>query len=383
MNNDFKVTSVFNLNNNALAQGEDIIINQGGTRSGKTYSILQLLFLTALYSKKRLIISIVSRALPHLRLGAMRDFDNILLSWGIIPDNVKNRTESYYKIGNSVIEFFGADQSDKVHGPQRDILFVNEANFIKEEIFDQLLVRTEGTVFIDFNPTTRFWVHDSLMLTTKHAFIKTTYRDNECLPAKQVERIEAKRKNANWWRVYGEGEIGTLEGAILTNWRYGEFDSTLPFGFGLDYGFHPDPDAMLKCAVSHKQKKIYWHECIYETSQGTDDLITNIGNFAQPKNVIIAESATPRTNYDLKKYYNIKPVIKTKTVADWLRVMQDYEIVITEGSSNLEKELLYYLWSDKKAGVPLDDWNHLIDAGRYHFMMNQVSRRKGIKSSRA
>ena len=381
MNNEFKTTSVFYYNNEALKQGHDIIINQGGTRSGKTYSILQLLFLKALYSKKRLIISVVSRALPHLRLGAMRDFDNILLSWGIIPDDVKNRTESYYKIGNSVIEFFGADQTDKVHGPQRDILFVNEANFIKEEIFDQLLVRTEGAVFIDFNPSSRFWVHDSLIPSTKHSFIKTTYLDNECLSAKQVERIEAKKSNENWWRVYGLGEIGTLEGAILTNWRYGEFDNTLPFGFGLDYGFHPDPDAMLKCAVSHKEKKIYWHECIYETSQGTNDLIANIGRYAQPNNVIIAESATPRTNYDLKKHFNIKPVIKTQTVADWLRIMQDYEIIITEGSSNLEKELLYYLWSDKKAGVPLDDWNHLIDAGRYYFMMNQVSRRKGMKSS--
>ena len=103
MNNEFKTTSVFYYNNEALKQGHDIIINQGGTRSGKTYSILQLLFLKALYSKKRLIISVVSRALPHLRLGAMRDFDNILLSWGIVPDDVKNRTESHYKIGNSVI----------------------------------------------------------------------------------------------------------------------------------------------------------------------------------------------------------------------------------------------------------------------------------------
>ena len=149
MNEGFKITSVFQKNNQALKDGYDLIINQGGTRSGKTYSILQLLFLKALYSKKELIISVVSRALPHLRLGAMRDFDNILISYGINPDKIKNKTESYYKVGNSIIEFFGADQSDKVHGPQRDILFLNEANFLKQEIYDQLTVRTSKTIFIE------------------------------------------------------------------------------------------------------------------------------------------------------------------------------------------------------------------------------------------
>jgi phage terminase large subunit len=138
---------------------------------------------------------------------------------------------------------------------------------------------------------------------------------------------------------------------------------------------------MVKCAITHKQKKMYWHECLYENSNGTDELIASIGNHASSINLIIAESATPRTNYDLKKHFNIKPVIKTNTVADWLRVMQDYEHIITEGSFNLEKEFLNYLWSDKKAGVPVDDWNHLIDAGRYYFMMNRASIRKGIKSS--
>ena len=117
-------TNVFKKNIKAYNSGESLIINQGGTRSGKTYSILQLLFLIATYSKKQLIISVVSRALPHLKMGAMRDFDNILLSVGIIPDKVKNKTDNIYTIEKSKIEFFGVDQLDKVHGPARDILFL-------------------------------------------------------------------------------------------------------------------------------------------------------------------------------------------------------------------------------------------------------------------
>jgi len=366
---EFKTTSVFEKNIIAYNQGVPLIINQGGTRSSKTWSILQLLFLIAINSKERLIISIVSRALPHLKLGAMRDFDHILLSYGIIPDKVKNKTDNYYLIGNSLVEFFGADQKDKVHGPARDILFINEVNFLKEDIYDQLVIRAKGTVFLDYNPTQRFYVHDEVMPNNKHVFIKSTYLDNDHLSEQQIARIESKRKNENWWKVYGLGEVGILEGQILTHWRYGEFNDVIPYMFGLDFGFFPDPDAYLKVAVDHKREKIYCKQLIYETNQGTNDLVNELVKHTSKKELIIAESATPRTIYDIgKRGFNIKPVSKTKTVAEWLRAMQDYEIIITEDSYDLEKELSNYLWSDKKAGIPMDDFNHLIDAMRYVFM---------------
>lgn len=376
MTNEFKTTSAFYLNNEAIKGGHDLIINQGGTRSGKTYSILQLLFLKAYYSKKSLIISVVSRALPHLKLGAMRDFDNILLSFGIIPDNVKDKTNNFYRIGNSKIEFFGADQADKVHGPQRDILFINEANYLKYDIYTQLEVRTSGLIILDYNPSQRFWVHEEIIPNQKHAFIQTTYKHNECLSIKQIQRIEAKKNNENWWRVYGRGEIGTLEGAVYKNWKYGVFDDNLSFGYGLDYGFFPDPDAGLKVAIDKKRKIIYLHELIYETNNGTEDLINQLKTSGVKKDSkLVTESANPRTNTDIsKKGYNVVPVRKTKTVADWIRVIQDYDIVITESSYNLEKELLNYVWNDKKAGIPVDEWNHLMDAFRYYFMMMSVNR---------
>ena len=385
-----KFTNVFDRNIAAYNDKGGLIINQGSSRSSKSYSILQLLFLIAIKSDTRKVISVVSRALPHLKLGVMRDFDNILLDYGIIPDKVKNKTDNYYNIGKSIIEFFGIDQLDKVHGPQRDILFINEANFIKYDIYTHLTIRTSGAVFVDFNPSQRFWIHDDVMPNEPHTFIHSTYLDNDLIPDNIFNKLEAKRLQyekaksegrlskslENWWRVYGLGEVGVLEGAILDNWRYGEFDVTLPYGFGLDYGFHPDPDAMVKVAIDRRRKIIYAHECIYTTNNGTEDLRRQIGKYATKNDLIVAESATPRTNHDLKKDFNIVAVRKTKTVADWLRVLQNYEIVITEGSYNLEKELTNYVWSDKRAGVPIDEWNHLCDSLRYYCMNQLVSKPK-------
>ena len=135
MANEVIHTRVFDFNIKAYLSGAPLVVNQGGTRSGKSYSIMQLLFYIAKGSKTPLVISVVSRTLPHLKLGVMRDFDCILTSMGIAPDSVKNKTDSIYKIGQSIIEFWGTDNIGKVHGPQRDILFVNEANFIKKDIF--------------------------------------------------------------------------------------------------------------------------------------------------------------------------------------------------------------------------------------------------------
>jgi phage terminase large subunit len=372
----FRTTSVFRENMKAYNAKCDLIVNQGGARSGKTISILQVLFLIAVASPKPLIISVVSRALPHLKMGAMRDFDNILTSY---PYSLtcKNDTKSQYKIGRSIVEFFGADQLDKVHGPSRDILFINEANFVKFEVYDMLNIRTNGTVFIDFNPTRRFWIHDEIDKRKKegnknYQFIKTTYRDNELLPDKIRERIEAKINIPSWWRVYGEGEIGVAEGAIYENWRYLKEDEKYPAGkftWGLDYGFYPDPDALVKVVIDEPGKKIFCKEYIYESWQGTKELQDRMTDICGINDTIVAESASPRTNYDLRKYFHgLKAVSKTKTIVEWIRIMQNYELIITADSYNLELELANYVWSDKRSGTPLDGYNHLLDGIRYVLM---------------
>lgn len=373
-----KLSNIFKRNLDYYIRGVPLIINQGGTRSGKTYSILQLLYFIAVKSKKRKVISVVSRALPHLRLGAMRDFEIILSDLGVNIDKIKNKSNNYYTIGNSIIEFFGADSTDKVHGPARDILYINEVNFIKQAIFDQLAIRTTSTIFVDFNPMSRFYIHD-LMTSEQCEVVKSTYLDNEFLTIQQIRRIEAKKNNKNWWRVYGLGEIGILEDAIFTNWKYGLFDESLPFVYGLDFGVN-DPDAMVRVAIDRKLKKIYADESLYQNNLTTSTLLQLISSKTILNNLIIADSSASRTIKDMKfQGINVIPVKKyAGSIVDGIRLMQDYEIIITERSFNLEKELMAYRWIDSKAGVPIDKNNHLIDATRYavQTMINPTKRHK-------
>ncbi len=363
------VTNVFE--RNAIAYSDNrsgLFINQGGTSSSKTYSVLQLLYTIAEHSKKKRVISICSYALPHLRLGAIRDWENILIGEGIIIDKIRNKTESTYEIGNCIVEFFGTENLAKVHGPRRDILFINECNHIKYNIYIQLAIRTREAIFLDYNPTQEFWVHDEIIPKEKHVFIKSTYMDNHFLDAATIARIEARKNNENWWKVYGLGELGKLEGAILSNWKYGEFDNSLPYGFGLDFGFN-DPDSLVKCAIDHKRKVIYLDEKIYLSGNSAEQLKDAIYDHCNRTDFIVADCADARMINALKRFFNIHPVNKTKfTISEALKLMQGYEIIITENSYNLAKELNNYIWNDKRAGIPIDDFNHLIDAARYYFM---------------
>lgn len=358
-----ETTTVFKKNLKAYIGGSSLIVNQGGTRSGKTYAILQLLVQIAQKSDKPLVISVVSKALPHLKLGAMRDMDNILLSLGYIPDNIKNKTDNYYRVGKSIIEFFGTDDLGKVHGPSRDILFINEGNYIKFDIYDQLAVRTTGVIFMDYNPTRAFWYHDNIQGKVNHEFIKSTYLDNEHLTASQVERIESKRHNVYWWQVYGLGELGKLEGAIF-NWTWGNFNHNLPSNYGLDFGVK-DPDAMVKVAIDQANKKLYWKQEVYQNSLSTQQLGAIIKSRNVGNSLIVADNAALRTIGDLCNMgLHVVPVKKPRII-DRIKFVWDYELIIDPGSYDLEKELNTYVWLDKKGEIPIDEDNHLIDAGSY------------------
>jgi len=361
-----QTSNVFEKNLIAYQNKHRIIINKGGTRSGKTYSILQLLFIIAYYSKKPLIISVVSYALPHLRLGAMRELDRIITDFGLIPDKIKNISNSYYKVNESIIEFFGVDNLGKVHGPERDILYVNEGNYIKVfDIVRQLMVRTRKTIFIDYNPSREFWIDTDIIGQRECELIHSTYLDNPYLTPEQVEEIESNKNNEQWWRVYGLGLQGRLEDSIITNWEIGDFDNTLPYGYGLDFGVK-DPDAMIKVAPDRKNKLLYWKEEIYHRGNSTEQLADLIRSKNLGNKLIIAESASPRTILDLRsKGLNIKAVEKGKIIDD-IKMLWDWRIIVDPDSVNLHRELNNWVWLDKKGEIPLDDFNHLIDAGRYY-----------------
>lgn len=361
----FNTTTVFEKNITTYNKGERLIINKGGTRSSKTYSILQLLFIIAQYSKKPLVISVVSYALPHLRLGAMRELDRILVSYGIIPEKVKHESGSFYRIGKCKIEFFGVDNLAKVHGPERDILYINECNYIKSyNIVRQLMVRTRGTVFLDYNPAREFWIDDEIIGKRPCEVIHSTYLDNEFLTYAQIQEIESNKHNENWWRVYGEGLQGRLEDTIINNWEFGEFDDLLPYIYGLDFGSR-HPDAMLKCAVDKKKKLIYWKEEIYQTGLSTDQLGDIIKSRNVGRKLIIADSSGTRSIQDLKgQDLNIKPVVKGLVVED-VKMLWGYKIIVDPESYNLQKNLNNWVWLDKKGEIPIDVDDDLIDAGRY------------------
>jgi len=374
---DPKFTGVFNQIWDAYKAGEKLIILQGGQGSSKTHSVLQLLALIAkTHHNKR--ITIASYALPHLKSGVMIDFDKILMEFNINPGLVKNKSDSVYRFpSGSTVEFFGIEGNiAKAHGPRRDVLFINECNRkITYEVFDQLNTRTQESTFLDFNPDQSFWLHEKVIPNFEHVVIKSNFTDNPYLPEKERQNILMKRDKPgfeNWWRVYGLGELGKLEGAILPNWRYvreGEkWGEGLPYGFGQDFGYN-DPDALVKEAVDHKRRQIWLDEIIYGEGNSLDQLVKLMMPHVNRNDLVIADSADARMIRNLTQYFRVQPVDKSKfTVAEALKIMQGYEIIISERSVNLAKELNNYVWSDSKAGIPVDAFNHLIDAARYYFM---------------
>ncbi len=344
-------------------------IVQGGTSAGKTYGILYYLIILASRMDYTLDISVVSESIPHLRRGALKDFIKIMNSLGIFDEERFNRSTLTYTFhSKSTIEFFSADQPDKVRGARRDILFINECNNISFETFNQLEVRTRKFVFLDYNPTGEFWVQNEIIEKDfPHDFLIVTYKDNEELSDDIIRAIEQRRGNAYWWRVYGEGLMGRLEGAIFTNWVEGEFDYSLPYGFGMDFGFFPDPTVLVRTAVDNKNKKIYAEEMFYLQKLGFQDIVDMLTLSLAKTEMIVADSAEIRVLHDLAgKGFNVYPCKKYPgCVVDRIRKLQDYQLVISPNSMNLKKELNNYIWLDKKSSTPIDAFDHAIQAITY------------------
>ena len=337
-----------------------IRIVQGGTSAGKTYSILHILIYLAL--KKKYDISIVSESIPHLRRGAVKDFLKLLPEWGLPLSNFNKSFLTYHFDNGSIMEFFSADQPDKLRGARRDILFVNECNNIDYDSFTELEVRTKEFCFLDYNPTHEFWVQTELISNPEMdtGFVKLTYKDNEALSRQIITSIESRKKNEYWWKIYGEGEIGILEGAIFKNWTTGEFNVHLPYAFGLDFGFFPDPTALVKVAIDNKNRKIYLKEYCYAQRLSEGNIIEMLNVFVIKDDAIVADCAESRLIDAI--YDNGFNIIKAEkgagSVREGLIFMQDFEIIADPESRNLIKELSNYSWNDKRAGIPIDKYNH-------------------------
>ena len=353
-----------------------IKIVQGGTSAGKTYGILPILIDRA--TKEKVEISVVSESIPHLRRGAIRDFLKIMDETNRFIDVNYNKSFLKYTFANgSHIEFFSADQPDRLRGARRDILYINEANNIDFESYQQLAIRTAKEVWVDYNPTHEFWAHTELMNDPDADFIILTYKDNEALSetiVKEIEKAKEKGKTSaywqNWWLVYGEGQIGSLEGVIFSNWKQ---INTIPedarlVGLGLDFGYTNDPTAIIEVYIWNNKRIL--NEVCYRTQMVNGDIARML-----PKNIVTyADSAEPKSIEEIKRTgVYIKGVTKGKDSINFgIQIMQDQEYLVTAQSTNLIKELRYYSWDKDKNGKqlnkPIDNFNHAIDAVRYHEM---------------
>jgi phage terminase large subunit len=349
------------------------VFNEGGTRSTKTYSLNQVCYTIAGESPTPIIISIVSETMPHLRKGAMRDFLSFLKKNNLYNEKDHNKSENIYNVNESIIEFFSVDTPGRVHGPERDYLFVNELQYIDYDTFFHLAQRTRKQIFADWNPVSEYWVYEQYINNPQYkddlTVIHSTLFDNPFLaPEIKKDILLRAERDPNYKRVYLEGKIGQLEGVIYPNWSYGEFDESLPYGFGLDFGFHPDPDAMIKIAIDEKARKIYAKECFYLNDLQISDLKTELRLYAKSHHLVIADSEDPRMISEIRSSgFNIKPVKKYDgSVIEGIRLVQDYDIITDKESTNLVKELRNHTWNDKKAGIPNKGFNHLLSGIRYY-----------------
>jgi phage terminase large subunit len=353
----------------AYKSGYRIIANQGGTRSGKTYTLNQLLIALAL--KEKQTISVTSVAFPHLRRGAMRDWRTIMENSGLYEPNSHVRTEQVYNYPNgSYIEFFSSDNNLKVRGPGRDILFFNEANLTDFDTFTQLMLRTRKCIFIDFNPADEFhWIYDNILTRPDCYFIKSTYLDNPFLPSEQIKEIEnLKNVDSNFWRIYGEGERGHSEGVIYTHWQaYSGPMGTGTTVYGLDFGYN-NPTALVK--VTENDQNLYCKEEIYQSHLTNSDLIPMIKQIVKPGEPVYCDTAEPNRIEELRRA-GIKALPANKNVKEGIDFVKSRKLFIHSGSANLLKEIKSYKYMDqgKKLGnepeVPLKLNDHACDSLRY------------------
>jgi phage terminase large subunit len=363
-------TSVlFEANLNAT---EPIVVNQGGSSSGKTVCILQVLAIRAVQEPNS-IITVVGQDIPNLKRGALRDFQQYVLSEPILAEQVANYNKSeriYTFKSGSIIEFESYDNEQDAKNGKRDYLFLNEAQGVSFEVYTQLQIRTKRQTFIDYNPSSEFWVHEKVLTLPEdeRRLLISDYRHNPFCPESIVRNIEALREqDEQLWKVYGRGMTGKIEGLIYTNWHLvDEMPGELERVKGLDFGFN-HPTALLDVAVDEQNKAIYVDELVYESGLIPQELIDRMTSVV-PTDTIYADAARPDTIEEIfRAGFNIHKA--DKSVWDGIQKVKSYKIYITRKSTNVIKEIRSYKWKVDKNGKSLEEpvkfLDDAMDALRY------------------
>ena len=382
-------TPVYDRTMDAIIATDRFVSSCGGTRSGKTFANLQCVFELAAQDKVPTITSVVSETFPHLKRGAIRDFQIALGDYW--DEKCWSKGESVYTLPNgSIIEFFSADTPAKVHGPARDRLFINEVQSIPYEIARQLFVRTRGLIILDYNPTHSFWANEQIETRQECRTVHSTYKDNPFLSPEQVAEIEANRSDKNWWTVYGEGKVGTLEGLI---YDFGQIDEMpepdgLRETWGIDFGFTHDPTAIVRVLADTGKKTAYIDEIDYRTGMVNNDIADVLKGQGIHRSVHIwADAAEPKSIAEIgaASGCNVRACDKSAPVrSDRLKFqiqwMQGWKLYVTKRSLNIIRELRNYTWEKDRDGKltdrPIDVFNHALDAMRYA-LFSEIAGKEG------
>lgn len=351
-----------------------IRVVQGGTSASKTISILLYLIAMAQSDKKPTLTSIVAESFPHLRRGCIRDFLLILQEHRYFKEALWDKTNSVYTFETgSKIEFFSADQGDKLRGARRDRLFLNEANNISLDAFEQLEVRTKEFIYLDYNPTNEFWLFTEVIPHRSDCQkIILTYKDNEALSPEIIMSIEQRKNRKGWWQVYGEGNLGEVDGKIYKDWQIVDeipHEARL-IRRGLDFGYSNDPTAVID--VYQYNGGYILNEVVYKKGLSNKQIADTLQNL--PDTLCIADSAEPKSIDEIRSYgINILPATKGPgSIIQGIQFIQDQKISMTKQSVNLIKEYRNYLWLTDRDGkilnTPEGGLDHCLDALRYAFV---------------
>jgi len=348
-----------------------IVVEQGGTRSGKTYNILLWIIFHYCAKHTGQTITIARKTFPAVRSSVMRDFFDILKQHQLYNEDYHNKSNSEYILNGNLVEFVSLDQPQKIRGRKRDLAFLNEANELTFEDWQQIVFRTNGRIILDYNPSDSFhWIYDRVIPREDADFYQTTYRDNPFLDATIVAEIERlKQTDEHYWRVYGLGERGTNRAQVFQFTTYQQLPPQAKFlSYGLDFGFTNDPSALVACY--QWGDNLYFQEVLYSTNLTNQDLSQMFTKFEVGRyDEVFADSSEPKSIEELHRMgFNVKPTAKgADSVNAGIDMLKRYKLHVN--GSNLTKEMENYKWLEDKNGnllnKPEDKYNHAIDALRY------------------
>jgi len=349
-----------------------IIVEQGGTRSGKTFNILLWIIFDYCTNNNNKVITICRKSFPSLRATVLRDFITILQSYKCYSEKFHNKSNSEYHLFGNLVEFISLDQPQKIRGRKRDLLFINEGNELYFEDWQQLIFRTQEKIILDFNPSDEYhWIYDKVLPREDCDFFQTTYLDNPFVDDTIRKEIELlKDTDEQYWQIYGLGERAISKSTVF---KYNEVNE-IPLeanliAYGMDFGYSNDPTTLV--SVYSLKHNLYIKEHLYRTQMTTNDINTFLRDENLSSNPIYADSAEPRLIAELRRMgHNIFPSVKGKdSINAGIDLLKRYSINLLSDSENAISEFRNYKWKEDKSGrltnVPQDKFNHIIDPCRY------------------